>query len=623
MNGLTAKADSVTACRKIGRIIAVLLFCTSLLHGAEKPNIVWLVSEDNSADWLRLYNKNGAPMPNVETLAKSGIVFNNAFSCAPVCSVARSTIISGCYAPRLGVQYHRQQVAVPMPKGLHMFPYYLRKAGYYTTNCNKEDYNFVNEAKLNVWDSSSGKATYRKRRPGQPFFHVQNFGITHENRLHFGDMADKTKTNPKSVTLFKYHPDTPTFRYTYAKYLDLQRTLDGQIGQFLAGLKREGLMDDTFIFYYGDHGGVLPRGKGYAYDSGLRVPMVVHIPKNWKHLAPAAVGTSIDGTVQFVDLSATVLNLAGVQIPNGIDGKPFLGKGVALDELNARDISFGYADRFDEKYDMVRTIRKGRYRYMRNYQPFNFDGLYNAYRYKMLAYREWQALFKAGKLNAEQSQFFLPRPVECLYDLEADPSEVKNLAADPVNRATLLELRGILQRQVKSMPDLSFYPENVFLAQGKRNPTGFGQKKKADIARLVDIADLSLLPFLEAQPKLSKALKSNNPWERYWGLIVCSCFGKQAEPFYQMAETMAASDKENLVRVRAAEFLGLVGKADPRATIISALKQTEDLIEAGLILNSAVLLQDSKPGYKFDSPQIPGNASGNGLVALRLQYLKQ
>ncbi len=396
------------------------------------------------------------------------------------------------------------------------------------------------------------------------------------------------------------------------------------MGKFIQGLEKEGLMDDTFIFYYGDHGGVLPRGKGYAYNNGLQVLMVVYVPKNWKHLVPAEAGSRVDGFVEFVDLSATVLNLAGVEIPEGIDGEPFLGKGVSLAELNARDTAFGYADRFDEKYDLVRTIRKGKFTYMRNYQPFNFDGLHNFYRYRMLAYQEWRDMYHAGELNAEQSQFFEPRPAETLYDVENDPDEVNNLVGDPAYADTLVELRGLLQKQVKSMPDLSFYPESVFLDEGGDNPTAFGQQKKQEIAKLVDIADLSLAAFPEAKQRIGRALSSKNPWERYWGLVTCSSFGEQATPFYEKAKVIAASDAERLVRVRAAEFLGLAGEADPRPVIMEVLRKVSDPVEANLILNSAALLETAKPGYDFDLDEFKSAewATKRGNLAVhRLEYL--
>ena len=376
-------------------IIAVLCFSCNendrQTERTESPNIVWLVSEDNSKHFLKLYDENGASMPNVEALAEKGIVFNNAFSNAPVCSVARSTIISGCYAPRVGAQYHRRMELAPMPDGLKMFPEYLREAGYYTTNNSKEDYNFIKSE--NVWDESTRNASYKNRKSGQPFFHVQNFGGTHEGQLHFSETqmdSITTVTPQENVAVFPYHPKTPIFRFTNAYYRDLHRQTDAQIGEFIKQLEAEGLMENTIIFYYGDHGGVLPRSKGYIYESGLHVPMVIYFPEKWKHLAPYKNGSRTDAFVQFIDLAPTILNLAGLVIPEQIDGKPFLGKTVTEDNLNKRNTTFGYADRFDEKYDLVRSFRKGKYKYIRNYQPFNIDALFNFYRYKMLAFKEWQ-----------------------------------------------------------------------------------------------------------------------------------------------------------------------------------------------------------------------------------------
>ena len=589
-------------------IIAVLCFSCNendrQTERIESPNIVWLVSEDNSKHFLKLYDENGASMPNVEALAEKGIVFNNAFSNAPVCSVARSTIISGCYAPRVGAQYHRRMELAPMPDGLKMFPEYLREAGYYTTNNSKEDYNFIKSE--NVWDESTRNASYKNRKSGQPFFHVQNFGGTHEGQLHFSETqmdSITTVTPQENVAVFPYHPKTPIFRFTNAYYRDLHRQTDAQIGEFIKQLEAEGLMENTIIFYYGDHGGVLPRSKGYIYESGLHVPMVVYFPERWKHLAPYKNGSRTDAFVQFIDLAPTILNLAGVDIPEQIDGKPFLGKIVTEDNLNKRNTTFGYADRFDEKYDLVRSFRKGKYKYIRNYQPFNIDALFNFYRYKMLAFKEWQQLFEEGKLNEEQEQFFKARSPEALYDIEKDPHELHNLSADPSYKSTLEELRSNLQHQVKSMPDLSFYPESYFLEAGLSNPVGFGAQNKYEIAELIDIADLSLKSFEESKEEIEKALKSDNPWKRYWGLIVCSSFGKESHPFFKMTVQISKEDKENLVRLRAVEFLMLHVQNVPSDLILEIIENAKSETETNLILNSIALIKTVKSDFKINIPK--------------------
>lgn len=603
--------------------------------GPERPNILWLTTEDNGAGWLRLYNPDGVATPHIERLAERGIIFNNAFSNAPVCSVARSTIISGSYAPRIGAHYHRAIERGPMPDGLKMFPWYLRQANYYTTNNSKKDYNL--EETADTWDVSSGTASYRDRKPGQPFFHVQNFGTTHEGRMHFTreEMGRvKTMDDPDRIKVFPYHPDTPIFRYSYARYRDLHRKVDQEIGDFIGQLEEDGLMDDTIIFFYGDHGGVLPRSKGYVYEDGLQVPMVVYFPDKWKHLAPAALGTRVDGFVSFVDLAPTVLHLAGLNVPKGMDGKPFIGKGVTEARLNARNTTFSYADRMDEKYDLVRTWRKGSWKYIRNFQPFNVDSLYNFYRYRMAAYREWRDLFKAGKLNATQRQFFETRAPEALYDLESDPRELNNLAADPAYAGKLKDLRSELKQHLKSMPDLSFIPEPGFLDEGIDNAVAYGQAKKKRIARLIDIADLGLFPFGKAKSKIAAALRSKDPLERYWGLIACSSFGEEAAPFFEAARAFAGSKTENnLVRMRAAEFLGLSGAGDPRQVLMELIRHPESYADACLMMNTIVLLHDTAGGSEFDLKGVsfpddwmtalpfPGGRLEPSILAERLEYL--
>ena len=306
-----------------------------------------------------------------------------------------------------------------------------------------------------------------------------------------------------------------------------------------------------------------------------------------------------------------------------MDGRPFLGKDVSQKEVESRDEALGYADRFDEKYDLVRTLRKGKYDYVRNYQPFNFDGLQNNYRYRMLAYTEWRKLYQEGKLNAQQRQFFESRPAEQLFDVEADPHEVNNLATDPAYAKVLQDMRDRLTTRVKELPDLSFFPESHLADAAFDNPVKFGQRNAAAIGRMVDIANLQLLPWQDAEGELKQVLGGLNRWEIYWALVTCSSFADEATSLAPMAEKFADQNLHGLVKVRAAEFLGLIGKRDPQTDILSALSNTSSGIEAGLMLNSLVLLKDSEPGYEFAvSKELfqPGVAN-NDTVKRRLEYL--
>ncbi|MEM7385090.1 MAG: sulfatase [Verrucomicrobiota bacterium] len=569
-------------------------------HG-KQPNFVWILSEDSSKHYLKLFDESGTPTPNIEAMAEKGIVFDRAFSNSPVCSVARTTLITGCYGPRIGTHYHRRSAMAPMPDGVRMFPAYLRDAGYHTTNQSKTDYNAT--PGRDVWDASSRRAHWKDRKEGQPFFHKRSFGTSHESSLHFS--AEKmtntrTKTDPASVLLPPYYPDTPTFRYTRATYHDRIGDIDRQVGGVLRELEEADLLEDTFVFYFGDHGGVLPGSKGYLYETGLHVPLVVRIPQNFKNLVEQVPGSRTKGFVSFIDFGPTVLKLAGLKPPTAVDGQAFLGKGISDEVLDRRDEAFGYADRFDEKTDFVRTLRVGKYKYIRNYQPWYFDGLQNTYRYKMLAFAEWRNLYRSKKLNPTQSRFFEARPPEMLFDLDADPHETHNLAGDPDHEKTLLALRQKLTNQVKSLPDLSFFPESHLVAHAMEDPAAFGQRQKARIAKLVDLADWQLEPFSEIQEKLVEALRSKDALERYWALTVATRFAHEAFSLFGPVQGLAAKEEEHpLVRMRAAEFLGLSGAGDPRPPIMAALKASASSVSTNTILNAAVVLKDSAPGYSF------------------------
>lgn len=569
----------------------------------DRPNIVWITSEDNSKHYFSLFDEHGVPTPHIAALAKEGLLFTHAFSNAPVCSVSRSTLITGCYAPRIGSQYHRKIRKVPMPENLKMFPEYLREAGYYTTNNHKEDYNL--EKSPEVWDESSKEATWKNRKPGQPFFHVINSTVTHESSLHFAkEKMDEyePKTSVDDVFVQPNHPDTELFRYTNAYYRDRIRQMDRWVGTIMEELEEDGQMDNTFIFYFGDHGGVLPGSKGYLYETGLHVPLVVYIPPRYRDALGIEAGSEIEGFVSFIDFGPTVLELAGVEIPEGMDGLPFLGADVDMTEVNQRDETYAYADRFDEKYDVVRSVRKGKFKYIRSFQPFNVDALMNNYRYRMLGYQEWDSLYRAGELNAVQSTFFQARPPEVLFDVEDDPYETKNLAGNPEYKDKLLELRSKLNAWMTSMPDLSMYPEHFLINEAFDNPVKFGKDHQSDIARYLDIANLCLEEKRQASRSLKKALRSEDPWDRYWALISITSVDKpvktrHALSFAKSIEKIAKSDPEPLNRMQAALYLALKQGQDPVPVMTEALYDADYPAEGLLILNTVVLMKDW--GYRM------------------------
>ncbi len=588
----------------------------------ENPNIIFLISEDNSKHFMELFDPNGVQTPHIRKMAEEGVIYSHAFSNSPVCSVARSTLITGTLATRTGMHLHRKIVLAPMPEGLEMFPAYLRKAGYFATNKVKKDYNAVEG--VGAWDASSNQASWRDRKDiHQPFFHQETFMESHESRLHFDSQMMKTHQpadHPENVGLFPYYPDTPIFRYTVAYHRDKIREIDDWVGSTLQKLEEDGLLENTFIFYFGDHGGVLPGSKGYLYETGLHVPLVVRIPENYKHLVDTQKGDVNPGFVSFVDFAPTVLNLAGIPVPDQMDGLPFLGPGLDKEEVLGRDETLGYADRFDEKYEMVRSLRKGKYKYIRSFQPFYPDALQNNYRFQMLAFEEWRTLFRDGQLDSLQSRFFLAKPVEMLFDLENDPMEIQNIARNPDYQEILQTIRNRLHDLFLEKHDLGFLPESILVDKAMENPVKYGNRFQPQLKKLIEINDMAILPFDQIEEALSGHIASGNPLEKYWALTVASSFGKQASGLEPLVSPLSTHDN-NLVRLRAIEFLGITGNRNPVGQLADLINSTPHPVEALLALNTLVFFRDhTEFGTDVDPKKIRPIAV-NDEVIRRLDYL--
>lgn len=609
-------------------MFAVVLFVIPFLvkadpvdRSTDRPNIVLLVSEDNSVHFMNHFTPGGAKTPNIESLAEGGITFDRAFSNSPVCSVARTTMINGVYAPRSATHHHRRIEFVNMPRGWEMFPFYLRQNGYYTVKNGKKDFNMIEGA---AWDEDGGQAHWRSRPDeNTPFFYMEQTGNdTHEGQLHFDEQTfhnQPTEHNPDEVKIFPYLPDTDLVRYTHAWYLDRHLDMDHEVGKVLEELERDGLRENTIIIYYGDHGGALPRSKGYIYESGLHVPMIVYIPEKYQHLSPFPPGSRVGGFVEFVDIGPTVLNLAGAGLPAHMDGKPFLGPDITAEQVNERDETFSYADRFDEKYDMVRALRKGDYKYIRNYHAYYPDALQNRYRYIQLAYPHWQELYEKGELNEIQRQFFEPRQPEALYDLASDPHETTNLAGDPAFAKILEDMRGRLRQRLRTMPDLGLFPESYLLENAVQDPLSFSKENSNRVTRLLNVADLVMHPFEEVRKELEEALQADDPLERYWGLIACSVFGKKAGGLASHAHDLVTDDYLP-VRIRAAELLGIIEIGDPMPVLYAAVAAATNHADILLALNTITYLRDYL-GYDVNLNRIhPRTVSDQ--IKWRLEHLK-
>lgn len=596
-----------------------------LVQAETRPNFVWLMGEDTSPHFMGLYNDGmGAKTPNIDYIAENGLIFENAYSNAPVSSAARSTLITGCYAPKFGISFHRKLELLNMPEEFHMFPTYLRRAGYFTANSSKTDYNCVLDTC--AWDMIKSKlGDWRKRKDkDQPFFFVRTNGSSHESCLHFSiEQMNERNTihNVDSVNLLPAHPDTPLFRYTYATYYDKINKVDQELGEMIEMLKADGVLDNTFIFYFGDNGGSLPGSKGYTTETGIKVPLVVYVPQKWRDKLPVKCGGRIHGFVSFMDLGPTLLHLAGLNVPSHMDGTPFLGEDISENDMNDRDVVYGYGDRFDELYAFNRTVRKGDFKYSRNFQPYHSKSLFAFYRYKQLAFKEWKSMYEEGKLNSIQARFFEPQGAEELYDLKNDPYETNNLALNPKFKDKLSELRTLLDKNMVEQCDLGLFPECIWLEEGRKSPYDYGKKSKERIKAVKNIVDLQLKDFNLVSSKLKESLISEDPVKRWWALTVCASFGDDALSLKPIAKKML-NDEVSFVRVRSMVFLSMLGEDFDKKDIMSALRLVKSAAESLLIMNDIAYMLESGLIDKFPmtTDSLPYILKG---VDWRVDYINQ
>lgn len=435
---------------------------------AARPNIVWISAEDLSPH-LGAYGDRVARTPNLDRMAKGGVRYTNAFSTYGVCAPSRFSIITGLYPSAYGAEHMRTMTrtasiaeitdpellaiptyeAVPPPQA-RLLPELLRMAGYYTTNNAKEDYQF--RAPVTAWDESSKKAHWRNRPDkSQPFFAVFNIEDTHESQV-WKRKGQPLVTDPASVTVPPYYPDTPAVRRDIAQHYDNIASMDRKAGEILRQLEEDGLLENTIVFFWGDHGDGLPRSKRWVYDTGTRVPLLIRYPDG------KSAGTVEDRLVSLIDLAPSVLSLAGVPIPAYMQGVSFLGSQQGPE----RRYVYAARDRMDPARATRRAVRDHRYQYVRNYHPELPYLQFLPYRDQMDIMKELYRVEKAGGLNEVQMQLFRKtKPMQELYDTQDDPWEIHNLADDPRYAAKLMELRAEQERWWNEIHDTGLIPEPV------------------------------------------------------------------------------------------------------------------------------------------------------------------
>lgn len=436
----------------------------------EHPNVLWITVEDMSPR-LPSYGDSTAVTPNIDRLAEEGVRYTRFFANVPVCAPARSSIITGMYATSYGAQHMRtmrrtaalsqitdpELLAIPTyeavpPPEAKMFPEYLRAHGYYTTNNGKEDYQFAPPE--TAWDESSGRAHWRNRPdPDQPFFAVFNIGATHESQV-WERADDPMDIDTSLVELPPYYPDTPIVRRDLARHYDNIQIMDSEVGEILQQLEEDGLLEETIVFFFSDHGDGLPRAKRWLYDSGLHVPFIIRWPDG------RDTGTIDEELHSFVDLAPTMLSLANIPIPDHMQGQAFLGE----QRSPPRRYVYATKDRMDPALDNARATRDTRFKYIYNYHPDRPFVQFLPYRDQMALMRELLQYHEEDRLEGPERLWFRQtKPAEELYDTVDDPHEINNLADDPAYREKLEELRAELVRWQEETGDLALIPETELI----------------------------------------------------------------------------------------------------------------------------------------------------------------
>ena len=461
-------------------VIAIVLSATSVVPAAEpaksdRPNIVWIIVDDMSANFS-CYGEKTIETPHVDRLAREGTLFRNAFVTAPVCSPCRSALITGMYQTTIGAHHHRSgrgKLKIHLPSGVAPIPALFQQAGYYTCigsgdrkgrALGKTDYNF--EWDPSIYDSND----WGGRAPDQPFFmQVQLHGGKSREGRGWSDRVRSelgAPTRPKDVTLPPYYPRDPVLLADWAAYLDACRHTDKQVGEVLARLEQEGILDKTLVIFMTDHGISHARGKQFLYDEGTHVPLVVRGPGILK-------GSVREDLVEHIDLAAISLAAAGIEIP-----KTMQGRNVFAEDYRPREAVFAARDRCDETTEHLRSVRTDRWLYIRNFLPDRPHLQPNAYKDGKAIVRRLRELHEAGELNDLQERLlFSPtRPSEELYEWTSDSYQVQNLASNSAHAEKLAEMRKRLNRWMKESGDLgrqreseAMYDSDMTVYLGGRN----------------------------------------------------------------------------------------------------------------------------------------------------------
>ena len=557
-------------------ITVVLISCDNRTANLQ-PNILWITCEDLSPI-LGCYGDRVANTPNIDLFAQNAVRFTNAYASAPICTPARSSLITGVYASSMGT--HHLRGVVPKSDKIKCFTEFLREKGYYCTNNVKEDYNFITPEE--AWDESSDSAHWRNRKPEQPFFSVFNFMVTHQSQTRYGieklneinsTLDEKDRINPDDVEIPPYYPDTPIVRNNIASLYTQVHIMDKKFQEIINQLEEDGLRENTIIFFYSDHGTGLPRGKGYLHDTGIKVPLIIEFPEKYKHYSPAKAGAFSDELVNFIDFPPTVLSLTGIDPPKHMQGNPFLGQY----KKDSNDYVVSIRDRRDEVLMFSRSIRTDKYHYIRNFLPHRPRMQRNFYSEITPIRQELRRLDNLGLLQSNEDWLMEDSvPVDELYDTETDPHELNNLAQE----AEHLEIMELLKRNLFSWmvetKDLGLVPEYEMIEKSKDGAPYDTFSGNFDPKPILDLVD-KIGRGKQHIGSFNFALQSSNPVYRYWGATGLAALGQNAVESKELLQS-TLNDPVPYVRFAASEAICNIGYPRQGVEILSKGLDSESVV---------------------------------------------
>lgn len=539
---------------------------------------------------LGCYGDAVAKTPYIDAFASKSLLYNNAIATAPVCAPARASIITGMHQSSIGA--HHMRTTGKLPAGVKYFPQYLREAGYFCTNNEKEDYNLEYQSS-EIWDVSSDSAHWRDRpNLEQPFFSIFNYLGTHEScvnskRKHLSFTEDLLKdqfVDPSDVVLPVYYPDTDETRKLWARYYSNISSLDEYVQNILNQLEEDGLKDNTIVFFYSDHGAGVPIYKRWLFDTGLKVPLLVHLPEKYQHLAPEIMGKQTDELVSFVDLAPTVMNLAGLPIPSHMQGRAFLGDNLEPQ----RDYVFAARDRMDERYDMQRAVRDKKFKYLRYYEPSKPYLQFMNTPEKGGIMIEIRKGAEIGTLPEAGSQLMANnKPQEALYDLEKDPDELNNLIQDPQYEEVLNRMRLAHEEWGIKINDAGLIPEPILRSWEAINHESIYDLLRKDTFLIKEVQEVALSEDFNT---ILAGLSSDNEATRYWAATKIGDHPDWKSD--QLIELLSKrlADSNHLVRIASARALIKMDKVKKGLEVVSTeLSNSDEWIR----LNAALVLDEA------------------------------